>query len=165
MTTNERDAAPRDERDAVREARAIIALVDSGQTVRESYEEFAPLLRALADECDALRATVARLERAARTRDDYDLRCQNCGAPHNLDTSIPSEIWNQIAEPEDILCTLCIEEKLQAKGLTAKAQFYFSGEALSSQLYQDDLEGIFEDKRDEIAAPDAPRDDETRGAE
>jgi hypothetical protein len=57
MTTN--DDAPRD---VLAEARAIIALVDSGQRVRESYEEFAPLLRALADECDALRGRIAALE-------------------------------------------------------------------------------------------------------
>lgn len=70
---------------------------------------------------------------ALRTRPDYDIRCSSCGAPHWIDTSIPSDIWNQIAEPSDLLCMLCIDERLQAKGLTAKATFHYSGIALKGE--------------------------------
>ncbi|MER8924309.1 hypothetical protein [Mesorhizobium sp. M0859] len=69
------------------------------------------------------------------TRPDYDLRCEECGRAHILDTVIPSGIWNQIAEPHNVLCTVCIDKRLQAKGLTAEAEFYFVGDALVSKLY------------------------------
>ena len=63
-------------------------------------------------------------------------KCQQCGGPHLVDTSLPSVIWNQIAEPSDFLCTWCIDERLQAAGLSCnEAEFYFVGEALSSKLY------------------------------
>lgn len=61
--------------------------------------------------------------------------CQECGAPHWIDTSIPSDIWNQIAKPEEMLCTSCIDKRLNAAGLTAQAEFYFVGEALVSRMY------------------------------
>ena len=93
----------------------------------------ASLLRSQAEE-------IARLTRANRTRHDYDLTCSQCGKAHILDTSLPSEIWNQIAAPEDILCTLCIDERLAAKGLSCLAEFYFVGDALTSKLYSQDLQ-------------------------
>ncbi len=71
-----------------------------------------------------------------RTRPEYDLTCQDCGKAHILDTSLPSEIWNQIAKPEDVLCALCIDARLVKTGLTCDvAEFYFSGQALKSRLY------------------------------
>lgn len=79
---------------------------------------------------------IERLRAASRTRPTYDLRCP-CGAPHWLDTSIPSEIWNQIAEPHELLCPLCIDDRLVKAGLTAEAEFYFVGAALTSKLYQE----------------------------
>lgn len=80
-------------------------------------------------------AELERLQRASRTRPDYDLRC-NCGAPHWLDTSIPSAIWNEVAEPGDLLCLLCIDQRLAAAGLsTDQAEFYFVGDALRSKPY------------------------------
>lgn len=78
---------------------------------------------------------ITNLRRERRTREDYDLRCGRCNAPHWFDTSIPSEIWNQIARPEDLLCLLCIDELLAEKGLTTEAEFYFVGKALKSKLY------------------------------
>ncbi len=86
-----------------------------------------------------IRKAVVALEqaqRAARTRPDYDLTCDECGAPHWIDTSIPSAIWNQIAEPHAMLCMLCIDERLKVAGLTAEAEFHFCGEALKSKLYE-----------------------------
>ena len=80
-------------------------------------------------------AMVLAERNANRTRPDYNLRCQECGAAHNLDTSIPSKIWNVIAPDVSILCTLCIDERMAAKGLTAEAEFYFVGKALKSKLY------------------------------
>jgi hypothetical protein len=72
-----------------------------------------------------------------RTRPDYDLRCERCAAPHNLDTSIPSSIWNQVARPKaySILCTLCIDDLVASAGLICEAEFYFVGRAVSSKLY------------------------------
>lgn len=74
---------------------------------------------------------VERLRHATRLRPDYQLRCDGCGAPHWIDTSLPSEIWNQIAETDSQLCVLCIEERLAAKGLQAEALFYFAGKYLT----------------------------------
>jgi len=83
-----------------------------------------------------LRGEVERLTHANRTREDYDLHCTQCGKAHILDTVLPSEIWNQIAAPEDLLCTLCIDDRLAAKGLTfSEAEFYYGGPALQSSLY------------------------------
>jgi hypothetical protein len=93
----------------------------------------------------ALEAENARLKVASRVRPGYELRCSACGAPHWIDTSIPSDVWNRIAEPHDILCMLCIDNRLVAKGLTTPAEFYFSGEGLRSKLYdesQGDVERI-----------------------
>lgn len=91
------------------------------------------------DTGNALVAEAERLARAARTRPDYDIRCSQCGASHWVDTSIPSELWNQIAEAHDILCALCIDDRLAAKGLRCDdAEFYYVGAALSSSLYARD---------------------------
>jgi hypothetical protein len=79
-----------------------------------------------------------------RTRPDYNLRCDRCSAPHNLDTSIPSDVWNALVERENgddlwsVLCTLCIDELIVEKGLIAEAEFYFVGKALKSKLYATD---------------------------
>jgi hypothetical protein len=105
---------------------------------------------------------------ALRTREDYDFRCQDCGAPHNLDTSIPSPIWNAICDnrPGDVpgaagigmpvagaLCTLCIDDRLVKAGLTCDvAEFYFGGKALSSRNYAEDTGTIDYLKRELQAA-------------
>jgi hypothetical protein len=74
--------------------------------------------------------------RLVRTRADYDLRCEECGAPHWMDTSIPSAIWNQIAKPEETLCLLCIDGRLAKAGLRCDAaEFYYVGTALQSKMY------------------------------
>lgn len=96
----------------------------------------------------AERAARERAERAIRTRPDYDLRCQECGAPHWLDTSLPSEIWNRIAKPEDILCLLCIDERLERAGIkTDQAEFYFVGRALQSKVYAESHGRVAEAER------------------
>jgi hypothetical protein len=89
-----------------------------------------------------LEAQIARQHYALRTRPDYDFRCQRCGAPHNLDTSIPSPIWNVIVERESpggdkygALCTICIDDLMAEKGLSGEAEFYFVGRALRSRTY------------------------------
>lgn len=88
----------------------------------------------LADEVSA--SLLADLRRASRTRPDYALRCDACGAPHWLDTSIPSEVWNRIAPEVGLLCLLCIDERVAALGLTnVPAEFYFVGKGLLSRLY------------------------------
>lgn len=113
---------------------------DASRYVGALAPDFSSLLRAVSALARALaevRAEVSQLQRQARTRPDYDLRCQQCGAPHWLDTSLPSAIWNQIADPSDLLCMLCIDERLTAKGLRAEAEFYFVGSSLTSRLYND----------------------------
>lgn len=82
-----------------------------------------------------------------------DFRCEDCGERHVLDTTIPSHIWNAICEnrrgvlpgasgigmPEvSVLCTLCIDARLVKARLTAFAEFYFVGDALTSRLYAED---------------------------
>ncbi|MCW5695759.1 MAG: DUF551 domain-containing protein [Bauldia sp.] len=79
---------------------------------------------------------IAELERANRTRPEYDLVCDQCGKAHILDTVLPSHIWNQIAQPHELLCTLCIDERLQKAGLRCEAaEFYYGGAALGSRPY------------------------------
>jgi len=75
-------------------------------------------------------------ERRKLIRADYNLRCDDCGGAHFLDTSIPSVIWNQIAPDGGMLCTLCIDRRMAAKGLKCdEAEFYFVGDNLQSKLY------------------------------
>ena len=66
------------------------------------------------------------------------LVCRDCGEHHYLDCSLDSAIWNQIAEPADVLCARCIDTRLFAKGMKAEGRFYFVGAALSSELYPGD---------------------------
>jgi len=94
----------------------------------------------LLEQLTAAQERIAELEEASRTRKEYDLRCDKCGAPHWFDTSIPSEIWNQIAEPHEILCLLCIDNLMSERGLSCECQFYFVGKAVYSELYADDLQ-------------------------
>ena len=96
------------------------------------------LTRPERDRLVALAGEAIRSRRALRTRPDYNFRCDECGAPHNLDTSIPSDMWNQIMPNGGALCTLCIDDKLAAAGLAAPAEFYFVGAALTCRLYTDD---------------------------
>lgn len=89
------------------------------------------------DEWDVLEAAArAHLEAGVRDdlREDYPFRCEDCGRAHILDTSIPSEIWNQIAPDISMLCPLCIDRRMFKKGLTCEAEFYFCGQALQSKL-------------------------------
>ncbi len=66
-----------------------------------------------------------------------ELPCGECGWPHLIDTALPSEIWNQIAEPHEMLCANCIDKRLDKAGIEAKAEFYFSGKALHSRTYNE----------------------------
>jgi len=86
-----------------------------------------------------------------RTRPDYNFRCDRCRAPHNIDTSIPSVIWNQIVERDSpqgdkygALCTLCIDDLMVERGLTGEAEFYFNGGALRSKSYAPPTQGDIE---------------------
>jgi hypothetical protein len=85
---------------------------------------------------DAITSELERLRRANRTRPDYDLHCVDCGAAHNLDCSIPSVLWNQVAKDVGVLCVLCIDDRLAAAGLTCDvAEFYYVGTALRGRRY------------------------------
>lgn len=95
---------------------------------------------AAALEAMELKCEVLRL--ANTTRPDYELHCDECGRAHILDTSLPSHIWNQIAKPKDILCLLCIDNRLAVKGLTAEVEFYYAGEALNSRLYAESFGAV-----------------------
>lgn len=65
-------------------------------------------------------------------------RCKDCGEHIFLDCSIPSEAWNQIADPADSLCTKCIDKRLTVAGLQAECRFYYVGTSLHSRMYEDD---------------------------
>ena len=107
-----------------------------GNSMIDSHYVMPTCLKNLKARVAALEAENERVKKASRTRADYDLRCGECGAAHNLDTSIPSDLWNQIAAPADILCVLCIDEKLTKKGLQCDvAEFYYVGTSLSSRKY------------------------------
>lgn len=71
---------------------------------------------------------------------NYDgLTCQECEAPHMLDCVIPSEIWNQIADPSDMLCVRCIDKRVAAAGFKdVEARFYFLGSGILSYLPEDE---------------------------
>lgn len=138
------DKSVRDDlRDAWRDLRAsLIAVSGHLNTPYPDDPRWTPWTRFVERDLDNMgdslarvEAELERLQRASRTRPDYDLRC-NCGAPHWLDTSIPSAIWNEVAEPGDLLCLLCIDQRLAAAGLsTDQAEFYFVGDALRSKPY------------------------------
>ena len=64
-----------------------------------------------------------------------NLCCDDCGAHHWLDTSLPSAAWNQIAKPEETLCTACIDKRAVAKGIEFECEFYWIGQAGRSKLY------------------------------
>lgn len=85
----------------------------------------------------ALLSALEAAQSANRPRDDYQVFCSDCGRAHVLDTVLPSEIWNKIASPDDLLCVVCIDTRLKKAGLTAEAEFYYSGDALRSRLYGD----------------------------
>jgi hypothetical protein len=78
-------------------------------------------------------------------RTTSDILCEQCGGPHYIDTSLPSEIWNQIKGDDSVLCPSCIDKRLVAAGLNASAEFYFAGIALGSKSYtisQGDIEHL-----------------------
>lgn len=81
-------------------------------------------------------AEIERLEARDKVREDYPLRCGDCGRAHFLDCSLPSGTWNQIARPEETLCVTCIDDRLATAGLQCdEAEFYYAGTALASKLY------------------------------
>lgn len=61
--------------------------------------------------------------------------CGDCGLPHSIDSSLPSDVWNRIAEPHEMLCPVCIDARLVKHGLTCDAKFYFNGRALHGYPY------------------------------
>lgn len=98
------------------------------------------LLAHIAEQDAALAA-----EKAKNTvRPDYPFYCDECGRAHILDTVLPNEIWNRIADPNELLCALCIDGRLKAADIKAEAKFYFVGEAMKSSLYAEHLESRIE---------------------
>jgi len=73
----------------------------------------------------------------SRVREDYPILCDRCGSPHWFDTSIPSDIWNvAVAGRWGTLCLLCVDEVIEAAGMTCEAEIYFTGRAVKSKLYR-----------------------------
>lgn len=60
--------------------------------------------------------------------------CNECGGPHQFDTSLPSEQWNRVIRAQglgDYLCTNCI---LKA--------FALQGESFAATLWSDNFSGL-----------------------
>lgn len=72
-------------------------------------------------------------------RPEYPFRCDGCGRAHVIDTVIPNDAWNAIADGADMLCVVCIDRRLAAKGLKAEAEFFYAGAGLLSRLYPENL--------------------------
>lgn len=76
-----------------------------------------------------------------QTRGNYKLPCDRCGAPHMVDTSIHSEVWNIIVERGEkgdrwsLLCTTCIAELCKQYNTPTVAHFYTAHEYLVSAPY------------------------------
>lgn len=64
------------------------------------------------------------------------LRCDDCGRHHQLDASIPSEIWNKIASDVSLLCIDCIDARAVRHGVKFEAEFYWTGTAGLSRMYE-----------------------------
>jgi hypothetical protein len=104
-----------------------------------------PWVREAINALSRLQGEIERLRHANRTRADYDLRCQDCGRAHILDTSIPSDVWNKIAPDVGALCTTCIDDRLKKHGLTCEAEFYYAGDALQSKMYPEAAPAVDQD--------------------
>lgn len=120
-------------------AREIVAkhfVVSEYRTFARLRESIAAALTAAREREKGLEARIAEMERANRTRPDYDVFCADCGKGHIIDTVLPSPVWNQIAEPHELLCTLCIEDRLASAAIPCDvAEFYYAGPFLQSRIY------------------------------
>ena len=111
-------------------------------------DDMVMIVFAVKEIAEAVDALMAPLRHALSTRPDYNFRCDGCGAPHTLDTSIPSDVWNRIAPEAGALCTLCIDDRVAALGLTdVDVEFYFVGKAIRSRLYADSMGDVAARKR------------------
>lgn len=109
--------------------------------IQSSYYK---LLTVLSGKTEAAYLEWVKLKGANRVREDYPFRCQRCGAPHWLDTSVPSEVWNQIVgrdtpegDKRGMLCLLCIDELVAEAGLSCEVEFHFGGRGITSKTYSD----------------------------
>lgn len=65
-----------------------------------------------------------------------DFFCSDCGTKEYADCSVDSKIWNYVASPNEMLCPLCLDERLFAAGISGvECRFYFVGKSLSSAPY------------------------------
>lgn len=80
------------------------------------------------------------------------LCCDDCGRHHQLDAVIPSDIWNKIASDASLLCIDCIDKRATKHGVTFEAEFYWTGGAGQSRLY----ENSYGDQQASTPTPPAP---------
>jgi hypothetical protein len=130
--------------------------IQTGRGRRAGLERTIDSMNIKFDEKDA---EIERLKHACRTRPDYNLRCQRCGAPHWFDTSVPSEAWNKvIGDRYSLLCLLCIDDLFREAGETCEVEFYFSGEGkhgIRSKLYKEsigDIQHALAEQREKVLA-------------
>ena len=148
--------------------------LEAVEKLMQRPESIARVLRTLSSlrtERDALKANYARerekydqlvkvyeeLKHATRTypAGDRRLRCTSCGAAHLIDTTLSHDDWAKIATENELLCTLCIEERFAEKGIEAECDLHFIGLGLASGREYRALSESFIRMREEAVAENA----------
>jgi len=47
---------------------------------------------------------------------DFGCLCQDCGRRYRVDFNVPNDVWARIAQPPNLLCGICIAERIEGLG-------------------------------------------------
>jgi hypothetical protein len=59
--------------------------------------------------------------------------CDGCKRRYDVHAIVDSEVWERIAEGDYALCPRCMDERLQALGISAECDLQFVGQAMTSR--------------------------------